>query len=132
MRTDQGVKCSGASLVTMYQVTFSDQSMGELNKLDTLSQMDLVESITQLTPADLHDLDDRLGKFSRKGKTYYRLRAGDYRIYFEVVDDILYSHVILDKNSMADFIFRTKLPFKEEQAIEQHQSFWQYLESLMK
>ena len=43
-----------------------------------------------------------------------------------------YSHVILDKNSMADFIFRTKLPFKEEQAIEQHQSFWQYLESLMK
>jgi len=116
----------------MYQVTFSDQSMGELNKLDTLSQMDLVENITQLTPNDLHDLDDRLGKFSRKGKTYYRLRAGEYRIYFEVKADILFSHVILDKNSMADFIFRTKLPFKEEQAIEQHQSFWQYLESLMK
>ena len=116
----------------MYQVTFSDQSMGELNKLDTLSQMDLVESITQLTPADLHDLDERLGKIIRNGKTYYRLRAGEYRIYFEVKDDILFSHVILDKNSLADFVFRTKLPFKEEQAIEQHQSFWQYLESLMK
>lgn len=122
----------GPSLITMYQVTFSDQSMSELNKLDTLSQMDLMESITQLTPADLHDLDDRLGRFSRKGKTFYRLRAGEFRIYFEVVDDILFSHVILDKNSMADFIFRTKLPFKEEQAIEQHQSFWQYLENLMK
>ena len=116
----------------MYQVTFSDQSMGELNKLDTLSQMDLVECITQLTPNDLHDLGEELGKFSRKGKTYYRLRAGDYRIYFEIKDDILFSHVILHKNSMADFVFRTKLPFKEEQAIEQHQSFWQYLESLMK
>ena len=53
-------------------------------------------------------------------------------VYFEVKDDILFSRVILDKNSMADFIFRTKLPFKEEQAIEQHQSFWKYLESLMK
>ena len=47
-------------------------------------------------------------------------------------NDILFSHVILDKNSMGDFIFRTKLPFKEEQAIEQHQSFWKYLESLRK
>ncbi|MBH53953.1 MAG: cytotoxic translational repressor of toxin-antitoxin stability system [Opitutaceae bacterium] len=116
----------------MYQVTFSEQSMSELNKLDTLSQMSLVESITQLTPNDLHDLDERLGKISRKGKTFYRLRADEYRIYFEVKNDILFSHVILDKNSMADFIFRTKLPFKEEQAIEQHQSFWQYLETLMK
>jgi len=117
---------------SMYQVTFSDQSMGELNKLDTLSQMELMESITQLTPSDLNNLGDQLGKFSWKGKTYYRLRAGEYRIDFEVKDDILFSHVILDKNSMADFIFRTKLPFKEEQLVEQHQSFWKYLESLMK
>jgi mRNA-degrading endonuclease RelE of RelBE toxin-antitoxin system len=116
----------------MYQVTFSDQSMNELNKLDTLSQMELMECITELTPRDLHIMDDRLGRISRNGNTYYRLRAGDFRIYFEIKDDILFSHIILDKNSMADFIFRTKLPFKEEQAIEQHQSFWKYLESLMK
>ena len=116
----------------MYQVTFSDQSMNELNKLDTLSQMELVESITDLTPRDLHDMDDRLGRISRNGSTYYRLRAGEFRIYFDIKNDILFSHVILDKNSMADFIFRTKLPFKEEQAIEQHQSFWKYLESLRK
>ena len=116
----------------MYQVTFSDQSMRELNKLDTLSQMALIEEITRLTPHALEEVEDTLSKFTRKGKTFYRLRTGDYRIYFEVQDDILFSHVILDKNSMADFVFRTKLPFSEEQAIEQHQSFWQYLESLMK
>ncbi len=116
----------------MYQVTFSDQSMRELNKLDILSQMALIEEITRLTPHDLANVEDALSKFTRKGKTFYRLRAGEYRIYFEVKEDILFSHVILDKNSMADFVFRTKLPFKEEQAIEQHQSFWQYLDSLMK
>ncbi len=116
----------------MYQVTFSDQSMDELNKLDTLSQMELVEKITNLTPDDLTKLSEALGKFSRKGRTFYRLRAGDFRIYFEIVEDILTSHVILTKNSMADFVFRTKLPFKEEHAIEQHQSFWKYLEGLMK
>lgn len=116
----------------MYQVTFSDQSMRELNKLDTLSQMALIEEITRLTPDALEEVEDTLSKFTRKGKTYYRLRTGEYRIYFEVKDDILFSHVILDRNSLADFVFRTKLPFTEEQAIEQHQSFWQYLESLMK
>lgn len=116
----------------MYQVTFSDQSMRELNKLDTLSQMVLIEEITRLTPDALEEVEDALSKFTRKGKTYYRLRTGEYRIYFEVKDDILFSHVILDRNSLADFVFRTKLPFTEEQAIEQHQSFWQYLESLMK
>ena len=82
----------------MYQVTFSDQSMGELNKLDTLSQMDLVENITQLTPDDLHDLDDRLGRFSRKGKTFYRLRAGEYRIYFEIKNDIKVIPNFIDTN----------------------------------
>jgi len=116
----------------MYQVTFSEQSMSELNKLETLDQMELVEQITNLTPDDLHDLGDSLGKFSRKGKTYYRLRAGEFRVYFEIQGDVLFSHIILDKNSMADFVFRTKLPFSEEQSIEQHQSFWKYLESLMK
>lgn len=115
----------------MYEVTFSDQSMAMLNRLDILVQMPIIERFSSLTSADLKSGAEELGKFDRGGKTYYRLRAGDFRIYFEVINDSrLLSHYILHKHTMADFIFRFKLPYREETLIEQNQSFWQYVESL--
>lgn len=117
----------------MYQVTFSEQSLHELSKLDTRGQMALVEPIGNLTPLDLAHPQEPVGRFSRSGKTFYRLRAGDYRLYFEVLDnETIYCEYILHKNTLTDFVFRTKLPISEEQMLEQHQSFWKYLESLKK
>ncbi len=116
----------------MYQVTFSDQAMAELNKLDKLQQMELIETFSSVTPEMLAHAADDIGRFQRDGKTYYRLRAGEFRIYFEQRGDILYSHYVLHQHSLADFIFRFKLPFTEEQLVEQHQSFWKYLETLKK
>lgn len=114
----------------MYQVTFSDQSISELNQLELTKQMELVEKISSITPEQLKNPSEPLGKFTRDGKTFYRLRAGEFRCYFEIKDDVLYSHYFLHKNSLADFIFRTKLPLSEQQMVEQHQSFWKYLDSL--
>ena len=37
----------------MYQVTFSDQSLHELNQLDQLLQLELVEPISNLKAEDL-------------------------------------------------------------------------------
>ena len=116
----------------MYQITFSDQSMRELAKMDAREQMQLLEPISNLTANDLAHPREPLGKFHREGITYYRLRAGNHRIYFELRGETFYSHYILDKNSLADFIFRTKLPISDQQMVEQHQSFWKYLESLKK
>lgn len=115
----------------MFQVTFSDQSMTELNKLDILVQMPIVEKFSALKAEDLQGVSEDLGRFDRGGKTYYRLRVGDFRIYFELLkDSTLYSHYILHKHTLADFVFRFKLPYREETLIEQHKSFWKYLESL--
>lgn len=116
----------------MYQVNFSEQSMAELNQLDIDKQLPLIEKLSSLTRDDFDRINDDLGKFTRDGKIFYRLRAGDYRIYFEAQDDTLYSHFILHQHSLADFVFRFKLPYNEETLVEQHQSFWQYLESLKK
>lgn len=116
----------------MFQVTFSDQSIQELNKLEKLDQMDVIEPLTNLTSAKLRHPSEPLGRFSRAGTTFYRLRAGDYRIYFERLEDTLFTHYILHRNSLTDFVFRTKLPISEEQLLEQHQSFWKYLETLNK
>ncbi len=114
----------------MFQVNFSEQSMHELNQLDTLSQMDLVEVVSNVKQAQLDHPNDEIGRFHRNGKTYYRVRAGEFRIYFEQDRDALFAHYILHKNTLSDFIFRFKLPVTEEFMAEQHDSFWKYMESI--
>jgi len=117
----------------MYQVTFSDQSLHELNQLDQLLQLELVEPISNLKAEDLEHPREPLGRFNRGGHVFYRLRAGDYRFYFEVKGySVLYTHYILHSNSLEDFLLRNKLPVTEQQLVEQHSKFWKYLESLTK
>jgi mRNA interferase RelE/StbE len=116
----------------MFQVTFSDQSMSELNKLAKLDQLALIGPLSTLTPAELADPHEPLGRLKRGRKTYYRLRSGEHRIYFEVKGDAVHTHYILHSNTLTDFVFRTKLPITEEQLVEQQTSFWKYLESLSK
>ena len=117
---------------SMFHVTFSDQSMAELNKLPVEAQLNLVDTISNLTPDDLANPREPLGRFKREGRTFFRVRAGDFRCYFEVDGTTLFSHYILHRNTLTDFLFRTKLPLTDEQIAEQHSSFWRYLESFRK
>ena len=116
----------------MYQVTFSEQAMRELNKLDKLAQLDAIDPISSLKPADLAHPREPLGYFRRGQKSLYRLRAGDFRFYFEALGDTLQVDYILHRNSLEDFLLRNKLPVSEQQLVEQHSKFWKYLESLTK
>ena len=116
----------------MYQITFSHQSMGELNKLDKATQMELVEKFSSITLDRLQKPSKELGQLHRDGKVFYRLRAGDFRIYFELIDDTLYSHYILQKDTWSDFAFRCKLPVNDDSLVEQHSSFWKFLDNLGK
>lgn len=118
--------------MSVFQVNFSDHAMSELNKLPPQTQMAIVEAITNLTANDLKNPTERLGRFQRDGVQLYRLRAGDFRLYFDIHDDTLFCHYILHQHTLTDFVFRFKLPISEEQMIEQHSSFWKYLESLKK
>ena len=114
----------------MYQVNFSEQSMKELNQLEITKQMEIAEIISSITKEQLAQPNEELQSFHRDGTVYYRARAKDFRIYFELIDDQLFAHYILHKNTLADFIFRTKLPVNEEFLAEQEDSFWKYLDSL--
>jgi len=116
----------------MYQVTFSDQSMRELNRLDKLAQLEAIEPISKIRPADLANPREPLGKFTRGNQTFYRLRAGEFRFYFDAKDETLHTHYILHKSSLEDLLFRMKLPVSEQQLFEQDSKFWKYLESLTK
>jgi len=116
----------------MYQVTFSEQAMQELHKLDQMSQLDAIDPLTSLRPADIANPREPLGKFRRGTKSLYRLRSGNFRFYFEAQGDALHVDYILHRNSLEDFLLRNKLPVSEQQLVEQDSKFWKYLESLTK
>ena len=113
----------------MYQVNFSDQAMRELAKIPTLEQMDVVEAFTSLTPELLNTGRSDLGKVTRGGLTYHRLRVGEFRIYFESNETSLVAHYILHRHTFADFAFRSRLPVSQDEAvIEKQSSFWKFLD----
>lgn len=114
----------------MFQVTFSEQSLSELEKLPTMKQLAVINPLSNLTEFQLNHPEEPLGTFKRGGKTVYRIRSGDHRIYFEREGGSLKTICILHKNTLTDFVYRTKLPISEEQLAEQHSSFWKYLDSL--
>lgn len=106
--------------------------MQELNRLSMLEQMESIEPVSALKPEDLAHPREPLGKFNRGGQALYRLRAGEYRFYFEATGQNLFVKYILHRNSLEDFLLRNKLPVSEKQLVEQHSQFWKYLESLTK
>lgn len=116
----------------MYQVTFSEQAMREINRLDQFAQLSAIEPISNLKATDLANPREPLGQFHRGERCFFRLRAGDFRFYFEVHQETLHVTYILHRNSLEDFLLRNKFPVTEQQLIEQHSKFWKYLESLTK
>jgi len=116
----------------MYQVTFSEQAMQELNKLDKMAQLSAIEALGAIKATELAHPREPLTRFKRGAKEYYRLRVDEHRFYFQVSDAVLHVSYILHRNSLEDFLLRNKLPVSEQQLAEQHSKFWKYLESLRK
>ncbi|MBC2607204.1 type II toxin-antitoxin system RelE family toxin [Pelagicoccus albus] len=114
----------------MFQVTFSEQALHELEKLPTMKQLAVIDPLSNLTEYQLNHPQEPLSSFKRGGKSIFRLRSGEHRIYFRREGGSLETLCILHKNSLTDFIYRSKLPISEEQLVEQHSSFWKYLDSL--
>lgn len=112
----------------MLQIIFSDVSAKELAAMPRQLQLELVDGF-QLLPADFEKADEKFGQLTRGGKRIYRFRVKDYRIYFEKHGDIINVRCILNKNTMKDFFFRSKLPISEDQLLQENPKFWQLLET---
>ena len=72
---------------------------------------------------------ERFGKLERNGKALHRFRLGDYRIYFERHPLGLVVHRILSKNSLKDFLYRSSLPVREDEALQENPKFWELIDS---
>lgn len=112
----------------MLQIVFNEISAGEISRLGTLEQLELLDAF-KVTEESLEDLDgDSYGKIERAGVALYRFRADDYRVYFEVLDGNVVVHRVLHKNTFSDLLFRTKLPVGEDEELGKSKHFWNLID----
>lgn len=115
----------------MLQIIFSEISAKELAGMPRNLQIELIDGF-QLLPQDFEKADDKFGQLTRGGRKIYRYRVKDYRIYFEKDGDIINVRCILNRNTLKDFFFRSKLPISEDQLLQENPKFWQLLETSAK
>lgn len=111
----------------MLQIIFNDISAAEMASLPKLLQLEILGEF-QVLPDDMENLDpERFGKVARDGRTLYRYRAGDHRIYFEPHENGLLIRRVLSKNTIRDFLFRTSLPMAEDEQLAGNHKFWEFI-----
>jgi len=112
----------------VFQIVFNQLSAAEMSRLPKELQLDLLAEF-QVLPEDLENLDtEKFGVIEREGKKLFRYRAKDYRIYFERSPEGVTIHRVLHKNTLRDFLFRTKLPMAEDDQLGQAKEFWKLIE----
>ena len=58
----------------MFQLTFSEQSLNELNSLHQSEQLELMDKLSSLTNEILSGENSSIGSFNRKGKTFLQIK----------------------------------------------------------
>jgi len=112
----------------MFQIVFNELSAAEISALPKRLQLELLAEF-QILPEDLDQLDtDRFGVIERGGKKLYRYRAKNYRIYFAKIEEGVKVHRVLHKNTLRDFLFRSKLPVSEDAQLGETREFWELIE----
>jgi len=112
----------------MFQIIFNELSAAEISALPKRLQLELLAEF-QILPEDLDQLDsDRFGVIEREGKKLYRYRAKNYRIYFAQTEEGVKVHRVLHKNTLRDFLFRSKLPVSEDAQLGETREFWKLIE----
>ena len=112
----------------MFQIVFNEISAAELSRLGTLEQLELLEEF-QVGEADLENLSgERFGKIERAGTVLYRFRAKEYRFYFEVKENAVIVHRVLHRGTFSDFMFRSKMPLAEDEALADSKHFWKLID----
>jgi mRNA-degrading endonuclease RelE of RelBE toxin-antitoxin system len=128
MHLEFGIWSSSFENPAVLQIVFNEISAAEISKLGTLEQLELIDEF-KVSEQDMDKLgDDRFGRIERDGKQLYRFRAQDYRFYFEVADGVVVVQRVLHKGTFSDFLFRSRMPLSEDEALAQSRHFWKLID----
>lgn len=113
----------------MFQIIFNELSAAEMAALPKELQLDLLAEF-QVLPDNLDQLDpEKFGTLERDGKKLHRYRAKEHRIYFERTPEGITVQRVLHKNTLRDFLFRSKLPLAEDEQLSTKDDFWKLIEA---
>ncbi len=113
----------------MLQIIFNEISAAEISQLPIEMQLEVLTEF-KVSPEDLENLDQEIfGRLEREGKTLYRYRSEELRFYFEITEEGVIVHRVLNRNTLQDFLFRsTSLGAGEDEALSQSKVFWELIE----
>jgi hypothetical protein len=110
------------------EIVFNELSAAEMSQMGTMEQLELLDQF-HVQKSDLEHLDgDKYGLIERDNKKLYRFRTRDWRIYFEVKDGAVIVHRVFHKGTLSDFLFRSKMPVAEDEALAQSKHFWKLID----
>jgi len=112
-----------------FQIIFSPTSAAELSKMPKELQLKILGEFRGLPSDAIATEMENYGKLQRGGRVLYRFRVGDYRVYFEKHKLGVIVHRILHRNTLKDFLFRSKLPITEDATLQENPKFWEMIES---
>ncbi|MEI7728154.1 MAG: hypothetical protein WCO56_01200 [Verrucomicrobiota bacterium] len=116
--------------MSLFQIIFNPTSAAELARMPKELQLNILGEFRGLPHEVMSTEMDRFGKLQRAGKSLYRFRLGDYRVYFEKHDLGVVVHRIMNRNTLKDFLFRSNLPTGEDEALQQNPKFWEQIDSV--
>ncbi len=110
------------------QIIFNTISAAEMAQLAKLAQLELLGGFRAATVNLDAPNAEHVGVIRRDGKKLFRYRLKDMRVYFERVPEGFAIHRILHRNTLTDFLFRSNLPFAEDEQLGEAKSFWKLIE----
>jgi mRNA-degrading endonuclease RelE of RelBE toxin-antitoxin system len=112
----------------LFQIIFNPTSAAELAAMPKRLQLEILGQFRGI-PSDMVQSDlEAFGKLEKAGRTLYRFRLADYRIYFERHRLGVVVHRILTRNTLKDFFYRSNLKLGEDEALQANPEFWAQIE----
>jgi len=115
--------------MTPFQIIFTPASAAEVARMPKELQLQILGEFRGLPQQVIGTELDDFGKLERGGRILHRFRVGDYRVYFERHELGVLVHRILSRHTLKDFLYRSGLKVKEDEALQENPKFWELIES---
>lgn len=115
--------------MTPFQIIFTPTSAAEVARMPKELQLQILGEFRGLPQQVIGTELDDFGKLERGGRILHRFRVGDYRVYFERHELGVLVHRILSRHTLKDFLYRSGLKVKEDEALQENPKFWELIES---
>ncbi len=88
-----------------FAIEYSEESLNQLRNLRAFDRSAILSQIRQvLSTSPTKTSKARVKSLRQPAPTEYRLKVGEFRIFYDIVDDIVYIRQILSKSDSAAYL----------------------------